>query len=409
MRLTHKVFLLLAVTAVPPVALLGWVSIEVGSREIETRVLDYEQRAATQAADGIERSLRDLARDIGRICDYIPFEHFPPEELGQALRIPYQQLGWATAVALFDDTGRPLVPPARTSPDAGGGTDREPVGGADLEIFGHNVPLEAALSGDTAIGPAYLSLAGAPRLALARSFPVAGGRRRWVLAVEASLAVIQARLSGIAPGRTGVAYLVDARGDLVTHARTDWLSERRSTLHEAVVKRGLAGATVASGRYRDLGTREVVGAFAPVPAVHGGVVLEQSSGEAFAAIGRLEKAALLWTLVALALVGFGAVVLARGVTAPVRDLGAAARAIGRGDYAGRLPIRSKDEIGDLAGAFNRMSAELQAKQEEVMAWNRELASRVEERTRELQEARDQVVRSENWPRRRSSPPGSPTS
>src|SRR5574341_1216247 len=128
-----------------------------GRREIKTRVLDYERRAAAQAADGVERSLREFAKDLARTRDYIPFEHFPQEELGQALRIPYQQLGWATAAARLDEAGRPLAPPARRVPGERVPADREPVDIADLQLFGRHVPLARALSGDTAFGPTYLS------------------------------------------------------------------------------------------------------------------------------------------------------------------------------------------------------------------------------------------------------------
>jgi signal transduction histidine kinase len=51
--------------------------------------------------------------------------------------------------------------------------------------------------------------------------------------------------------------------------------------------------------------------------------------------------------------------LARGMTQPLRDMAAAARRMETGDYAGRVQTRSRDEVGQLATAFNRMSAELE--------------------------------------------------
>jgi len=50
--------------------------------------------------------------------------------------------------------------------------------------------------------------------------------------------------------------------------------------------------------------------------------------------------------------------LARGMTQPLRDMAAAARAMETGDYSARISTRSRDEVGQLATAFNRMSAEL---------------------------------------------------
>jgi len=51
--------------------------------------------------------------------------------------------------------------------------------------------------------------------------------------------------------------------------------------------------------------------------------------------------------------------LARGMTQPLRDMAAAARRMETGDYAGRVQTKSRDEVGRLATAFNRMSAELE--------------------------------------------------
>jgi signal transduction histidine kinase len=51
--------------------------------------------------------------------------------------------------------------------------------------------------------------------------------------------------------------------------------------------------------------------------------------------------------------------LARGMTAPLRDMADAARKMERGDYSERVGTRSRDEVGQLADAFNRMSAELE--------------------------------------------------
>jgi signal transduction histidine kinase len=51
--------------------------------------------------------------------------------------------------------------------------------------------------------------------------------------------------------------------------------------------------------------------------------------------------------------------LARGMTQPLRDMAAAAHRMETGDYSTRVHTRSRDEVGQLAAAFNRMSAELQ--------------------------------------------------
>ena len=50
--------------------------------------------------------------------------------------------------------------------------------------------------------------------------------------------------------------------------------------------------------------------------------------------------------------------LAHGMTSPLRELTAAARAMARGDHGRRVTATSRDEVGEAARAFNRMAEDL---------------------------------------------------
>jgi signal transduction histidine kinase len=50
--------------------------------------------------------------------------------------------------------------------------------------------------------------------------------------------------------------------------------------------------------------------------------------------------------------------LAHGMTSPLREMTAAARAMARGDYRRRVRVSSRDEVGELGRAFNRMATDL---------------------------------------------------
>jgi signal transduction histidine kinase len=64
--------------------------------------------------------------------------------------------------------------------------------------------------------------------------------------------------------------------------------------------------------------------------------------------------------------GLGAIVLAlalgaflaRNLTRPIRELTAATRAVARDQLGQQVPVRSQDELGQLAASFNRMSSDL---------------------------------------------------
>lgn len=71
-----------------------------------------------------------------------------------------------------------------------------------------------------------------------------------------------------------------------------------------------------------------------------------------------------------ALVGLLAVMLmgwwiARGITAPVRELSRSARAVTEGADLWEVPVTRRDEVGELATSFNRMVVELRQAQDEL--------------------------------------------
>ncbi|TQL01134.1 HAMP domain-containing sensor histidine kinase [Cellulomonas sp. SLBN-39] len=64
--------------------------------------------------------------------------------------------------------------------------------------------------------------------------------------------------------------------------------------------------------------------------------------------------------------------LARGMTSPLREMTAAARAMAAGDYSRRVRSTSRDEVGQLAEAFNTMADDLQ----QLDTFRRELVANV---------------------------------
>jgi two-component system NtrC family sensor kinase len=79
---------------------------------------------------------------------------------------------------------------------------------------------------------------------------------------------------------------------------------------------------------------------------------------------------------------------------PVGKLIAGTNHVAAGDLEYKIRIRSRDEVGQLAHSFNRMTAELKRANVEINSWNRTLEERVEKKSLELQQAHEQVLRVE---------------
>ncbi|MBI5848903.1 MAG: PAS domain S-box protein [Nitrospirae bacterium] len=78
------------------------------------------------------------------------------------------------------------------------------------------------------------------------------------------------------------------------------------------------------------------------------------------------------------------------VRKPIKQLQNAAREIGQGNLNVAIDIRSKDEVGELAASFNRMTSDLKTAQDSLLNYNAMLEKKVEERTIELTRTTDQI-------------------
>ncbi len=79
--------------------------------------------------------------------------------------------------------------------------------------------------------------------------------------------------------------------------------------------------------------------------------------EAF--VAETNRALLIGGLGATAVAVVLAFILARTLTRPLQELAAASRQMARGNLQQEVPVRTQDELGELAATFNQMSAELE--------------------------------------------------
>lgn len=97
---------------------------------------------------------------------------------------------------------------------------------------------------------------------------------------------------------------------------------------------------------------EVIGIYIPIRANFVGLPRDLEF------IQRINRMLLYGALIAAGLALFLGIFLSRTLTRPIRELTRATHAVSEGDLSQQVPVRSEDELGELAQAFNRMSAEL---------------------------------------------------
>jgi PAS domain S-box-containing protein len=151
-------------------------------------------------------------------------------------------------------------------------------------------------------------------------------------------------------------YLVNKFNFFVTESRFAPDYALKKAIHTAGVEACLAGSD-GFGLYDDYRGLPIIGVYHWMPEHELCILTEVDQREAFAPIVALGNAVLgIGATVAL-IVSTLAVLFARSITGPVRQLARGAQEIGWGNLDYRIRVRTKDEIGQLAEAFNAMAAE----------------------------------------------------
>ncbi|MFC1689371.1 sensor histidine kinase [Pseudomonadota bacterium] len=88
------------------------------------------------------------------------------------------------------------------------------------------------------------------------------------------------------------------------------------------------------------------------------------------------------------------VLVGRIVYRPLEDLKDGSERLADGDLEHPIPVRSNDELGQLAESFNSMMRRLRKSRAELQEWGRTLEQKVEAATHELQIAQAEAARSE---------------
>ncbi len=117
-----------------------------------------------------------------------------------------------------------------------------------------------------------------------------------------------------------------------------------------------------------------------------------SLSKADAQLAQTSRRMLIYTLIALIDISLLSWLFVwRLVGQPLKRLKSGTKELADGNLGFQLEVDSTDEAGELANSFNSMSLQLRSANEEIVAWARTLEDRVDQKTRELKRAHEQVL------------------
>jgi signal transduction histidine kinase len=358
--MTGGLLLLLAVA-------LAWAAYAQVRRVVLAAASQRVQAVSQQLGDMLRVQGDQLARRVDTLAQDAALRRYlqaPGERTRRAalaaLRHGGPQPEQVVAVELRDDRGRRVL---ATGP---GG---ERVAGLEATPFPRPAPGDAGAIGEFRRLRDAIVYAAAARV----PGPAGGYLVQW------------RRLTGTAQSRLQIAGLIGSSARLyLGNADGSLWTDLVGAVAAPPVPRGPPGR-VGAVEQPDSGVQLV--SARPIPGTPWMVLVAFARAPVLAPVYAFLRGLALITLGVLAL-GLGATwLLSRRITRPLRQLTDAAHAIAAGDFSRRVTVARADELGRLAESFDTMAARVEEAQHR-------LEDKVAERTRELRDAQDALVRRE---------------
>jgi len=211
--------------------------------------------------------------------------------------------------------------------------------------------------------------------------PIAVATPQGVVLAVASLSPLWRMTQQMGQGGLIDVYVVDVRGHLVAHSDAGKLEGDRDFSDVEIVRLfmasgGRAAATVPFVLEQADGPHQMLGTHTGVPDRSGwGVIAQVDESKAYYSVRQMRRQAFFVVGVVMVAALVLGTFFSGEITRPIRELARGALRFAGGDYATRVSVKSANEVGILAEAFNQMGEEIEKAIEQIReaaATNKEL-------------------------------------
>ena len=411
MKLLPKFALLSLGVAAVPLAIAGLSSARISQQELREAIKDQEALVAADVSNFVAMRIGHLMDVLAAQSRVLAGNQPSLRLLPGFLTLIYHQSDDFAAVFALDAQGKELGSIFQDARDASASVGAVNLAGHDLVKADDVaraislVPMAAVLKTGDSAGPivARTPTAEAPsspqqntQLILAVRYQPRADQPALVFGALVSLRRIAQHMASLTSDGREI-FLLDRDGRVVAsgngHGTPSFPRNPMTALQNGAPPQRPQVITTDTGRV-------VFGAVAGVPALGFGVMVERTFGEALSPMRRLGLSTLFWIGVSGCVAALIGGALARSLSGRVGALAQGARQIAQGNLDTKFEVDSKDELGELAKAFNAMTTSLGAARleilrqtEEITAWNETLEKRVATKSEELRETQDLLLRS----------------
>jgi methyl-accepting chemotaxis protein len=197
---------------------------------------------------------------------------------------------------------------------------------------------------------------GKPALILSAPINNPGGQMVGVIAVAATLSEISDQIANSHIGETGIAFLVDKKGEVIAHPSEVYTRSRIDmSRHPAVLalKQGQKTTTFVNEEGHEI--------FATAQQNNDGwiMITQQDTAEAFSLISRENKQGIILLISSLLLILLVGMLVSKRLTRPIKDLTEVADQFSQGKLDLQISgLGRQDEIGNLARAIERLGTSI---------------------------------------------------
>lgn len=359
-RILYQFLLVTLAVSIIPLFMASYKLMEINRDFLEDELLALHSQLANSAAEEISNAMSNILGNLELVAKAQGGSSpLRKEERERSLIFYLDQYPEIIRLTQYSTGGRKLAKVFR-------------VGQSKIPPLGEEI-LTSAVT-EAANGKTYLSrpvvLEGQSVPVVAVSMPVYGpsGDIQSVLVGEISLQKVQQTIERINIRRQGNAYVVDRSGLLIAHQDTERVgrSEDMSSV-EIVGKYLIAGLSAGTIPFRDKMGEDMVGSYANVGALGWGVVVQEPRADAYRIIKDMTFQTVIWAVFAILLAVTASTIFAIRLARPIGVLAAKAMSLARGNFAERVEITSRNELGQLAQSFNHMASQLERHDQNLRA------------------------------------------